>query len=78
MMQANVIQGQITFGSTKPDGPPRKWMDNSRLNALGWHANPLALYARKFARAGHRCVVAIHVASRYHAAFKYMSICIDA
>lgn len=28
--------GQIEFDSTKPDGAPRKWMDSSRLNALGW------------------------------------------
>ena len=31
-------QGQITFDTTKPDGAPRKWMDSSRLNALGWNA----------------------------------------
>jgi GDP-L-fucose synthase len=30
--------GHITFDSTKPDGAPRKWMDSSRLNALGWQA----------------------------------------
>ena len=30
--------GQITFDTTQPDGAPRKWMDSSRLNALGWHA----------------------------------------
>jgi GDP-L-fucose synthase len=28
--------GQITFDAGKPDGAPRKWMDSSRLNALGW------------------------------------------
>jgi len=28
--------GQITFDASKPDGAPRKWMDSSRLNALGW------------------------------------------
>lgn len=28
--------GEITFDATKPDGTPRKWMDSSRLNALGW------------------------------------------
>ena len=28
--------GEIVFDSTKPDGAPRKWMDSSRLNALGW------------------------------------------
>jgi GDP-L-fucose synthase len=29
-------QGKISFDSTKPDGTPRKWMDSSRLNSLGW------------------------------------------
>jgi GDP-L-fucose synthase len=28
--------GQITFDAHKPDGAPRKWMDSSRLNSLGW------------------------------------------
>lgn len=28
--------GEITFDTSKPDGTPRKWMDSSRLNALGW------------------------------------------
>ena len=28
--------GQIKFDASKPDGAPRKWMDSSRLNALGW------------------------------------------
>jgi GDP-L-fucose synthase len=36
--QAVGYQGQITFDATKPDGAPRKWMDSSRLNALGWQA----------------------------------------
>ena len=30
--------GQIEFDNTKPDGAPRKWMDSSRLNNLGWQA----------------------------------------
>jgi GDP-L-fucose synthase len=30
--------GQITFDVSKPDGTPRKLMDSSRLNALGWQA----------------------------------------
>jgi GDP-L-fucose synthase len=30
--------GTITFDTSKPDGTPRKLMDSSRLNALGWHA----------------------------------------
>lgn len=29
-------EGEITFDSSKPDGTPRKWMDSSRLNKLGW------------------------------------------
>lgn len=31
--------GSIAFDSSKPDGTPRKLMDSSRINALGWHAN---------------------------------------
>lgn len=31
-------QGQIRFDPTKPDGTPRKLMDSSRLNTLGWQA----------------------------------------
>jgi len=31
-------QGLIDFDTSKPDGSPRKLMDSSRLNALGWHA----------------------------------------
>jgi GDP-L-fucose synthase len=31
-------QGKINFDSTKPDGAPRKWMDSSRINRLGWSA----------------------------------------
>jgi len=30
--------GQIEFDTSKPDGAPRKWLDSSRLNALGWQA----------------------------------------
>lgn len=29
-------QGKISFDISKPDGTPRKWMDSSRLNHLGW------------------------------------------
>ena len=32
------FKGQIEFDTSKPDGAPRKWMDSSRLNALGWQA----------------------------------------
>ena len=31
-------QGTIDFDASKPDGAPRKLMDSSRINALGWHA----------------------------------------
>jgi GDP-L-fucose synthase len=31
--------GIIGFDISKPDGPPRKWMDSSRINLLGWRAH---------------------------------------
>ena len=31
-------KGHIDFDATQPDGAPRKLMDSSRLNALGWQA----------------------------------------
>ena len=31
--------GDIAFDPSKPDGTPRKLMDSTRLNALGWHAS---------------------------------------
>lgn len=34
--QAVGYKGDITFDTSKPDGTPRKWMDSSRLAALGW------------------------------------------
>jgi GDP-L-fucose synthase len=33
------FEGDIEFDSTKPDGTPRKLMDSSRINALGWQAS---------------------------------------
>ena len=36
--QAVGYSGDITFDTSKPDGAPRKWMDGSRLNTLGWRA----------------------------------------
>lgn len=29
--------GNLVFDTDKPDGTPRKLMDSSRLNAMGWH-----------------------------------------
>jgi GDP-L-fucose synthase len=37
--QAVGYRGNITFATRKPDGAPRKWMDSSGLNALGWRAH---------------------------------------
>jgi len=31
-------EGKIALDPSKPDGSPRKWMDSSRLNRLGWQA----------------------------------------
>jgi len=36
--QAVGYQGSINFDPSMPDGTPRKLMDSSRLNALGWQA----------------------------------------
>ena len=33
------FSGQLGFDTGKPDGPPRKLMDVSRLNLLGWQAS---------------------------------------
>jgi len=32
-------QGELRFDASKPDGPPRKLLDVSRLTALGWRAH---------------------------------------
>ena len=32
-------KGQINWDKSKPDGTPRKLMDSSKMNQLGWHAN---------------------------------------
>ena len=29
-------QGEIIWDNSKPDGTPRKWMDSSKMNKLGW------------------------------------------
>jgi GDP-L-fucose synthase len=31
-------QGKIVYDASKPDGTPRKLVDTSRINALGWRA----------------------------------------
>ena len=36
--QATGYVGKISFDPSKPDGAPRKWMDSTRLNQLGWRA----------------------------------------
>ena len=36
--KATNYEGRIGFDASKPDGPPRKWMDSARLNRLGWKA----------------------------------------
>ena len=36
--KATGYQGNINFDPTQPDGSPRKLMDSTRLNALGWRA----------------------------------------
>jgi GDP-L-fucose synthase len=33
------FNGRIEFDTSKPDGTPRKLLDSSRLNRLGWRAN---------------------------------------
>jgi GDP-L-fucose synthase len=34
--KATGYQGKIDFDPSKPDGAPRKWMDSSHINQLGW------------------------------------------
>ena len=31
-------EGHLVFDASKPDVPPRKLLDGSRLQAVGWHA----------------------------------------
>jgi len=33
------FKGEVTFDTTKPDGPLRKLVDVSRIESLGWHYN---------------------------------------
>ena len=30
------FEGELAWDTSKPDGTPRKLMDSSRINALGW------------------------------------------
>ena len=39
MAKVTGFRGALEFDSSKPDGAPRKLMDCSRLNALGWKAS---------------------------------------
>jgi GDP-L-fucose synthase len=52
------FQGRIETDPTKPDGTPRKWMDSTRLQSLGWAPKVglnegLALAYRDFCDARH-------------------------
>ena len=31
------FEGQVVFDTTRPDGPPQKLLDNTRLKSSGWH-----------------------------------------
>jgi len=33
------FSGQLVFDTSKPDGPPRKLIDVSRISSLGWESN---------------------------------------
>lgn len=37
IMEVVDFRGAIVFDAAKPDGTPRKLLDTSRINALGWH-----------------------------------------
>ena len=37
-------KGAVTFDTSKPDGTPRKLMDSSRINSLGWQAQVSLLH----------------------------------
>lgn len=39
MAKITGFKGELVFDSTKPDGTPRKLLDITRLDALGWQAN---------------------------------------
>jgi GDP-L-fucose synthase len=37
IMETVGYQGKLTFNTDKPDGTPRKLLDVSKINNLGWH-----------------------------------------
>ena len=37
--EATAFKGELVFNTSKPDGTPRKLMDVSKLNGLGWKAS---------------------------------------
>lgn len=38
IMKTVGFRGELVFEASKPDGTPRKWLDISRMTALGWQA----------------------------------------
>ncbi|MES9856105.1 MAG: hypothetical protein ABW166_05815 [Sedimenticola sp.] len=38
MKQVVEFEGELTFDASKPDGAPRKLIDVSRLEAMGWRS----------------------------------------
>jgi GDP-L-fucose synthase len=51
--------GRIDFDASRPDGAPRKWMDSSRLNALGWRPQVVLSKGLQFAYKAMRAEVAL-------------------
>ena len=38
VMKVLDYDGELVFDSSRPDGTPRKLLDVSKINSLGWHA----------------------------------------